>query len=315
MSRLRNDNGAVPDPPGPSLAAVRLQLDSRPESLIVVRGMLAGVADTLAVGRERFDALRTAVSEACSNVVLHAYDSVPTGPGLLEVRLGLVPGELQVSVLDRGSGIRRIMAPGNRMRVGLALISALADRAEVLGRDDGGTEVRMAFSGVGRLEALNAPAPAPLGFRDVLGVPVAGEVIAEIAPPILLEGVLARVAQAIAARAHFTIDRHADVQLVCDELGAVVSSARGAAPITFAAAAGRRRLELRLGPLPTGSWERFRARHATGRGTALELLSDALHTAPFEGAETIIVALTDRRPRLPEDDELGEDSGRVRELS
>ena len=53
--------------------SVRLELDSRPETLTLVRGMLGGVGELLAVDPELLDDLKTAVSEACNNVVLHAY--------------------------------------------------------------------------------------------------------------------------------------------------------------------------------------------------------------------------------------------------
>ena len=64
---------------------VRLDLDSRPETLTLVRGALGGVADQLALDPELLDDLKTAVSEACNNVVMHAYDDDTPGP--LEVLL------------------------------------------------------------------------------------------------------------------------------------------------------------------------------------------------------------------------------------
>ena len=64
--------------------AVRLELDSRPETLTLVRGVLAGVAELIGLDPELLDDLKTAVSEACNNVVMHAYGG-ETGP--LEVRM------------------------------------------------------------------------------------------------------------------------------------------------------------------------------------------------------------------------------------
>ena len=58
---------------------VRLDLESKPETLTIVRGMLGGVAEPLAMDAELLDDLKTAVSEACNNVVLHAYEGEP-GP-------------------------------------------------------------------------------------------------------------------------------------------------------------------------------------------------------------------------------------------
>ena len=56
---------------------VRLELDSRPEQVSVVRGTLAGLAELLAVDTPFLDDLKTAVTEACNNVVLHAYGANP----------------------------------------------------------------------------------------------------------------------------------------------------------------------------------------------------------------------------------------------
>ena len=54
-------------------SAVRLELDSRPERVALVRGMLVGLGGLLAWDAVLVDDLKTAVSEACNNVVLHAY--------------------------------------------------------------------------------------------------------------------------------------------------------------------------------------------------------------------------------------------------
>ena len=54
-------------------STVRLRLESRPQTLTIVRGMLGGVAELLSIDPELLDDLKTSVSEACNNVVLHAY--------------------------------------------------------------------------------------------------------------------------------------------------------------------------------------------------------------------------------------------------
>ena len=81
---------------------VRLDLDSRPETLTLVRGALGGVADQLALDPELLDDLKTAVSEACNNVVMHAYDDQP---GPLGVRLYARPDAIEVVIRDEGNGI------------------------------------------------------------------------------------------------------------------------------------------------------------------------------------------------------------------
>ena len=68
-------------------SAVRLELDSRPERVALVRGMLVGLGGLLAWDAVLVDDLKTAVSEACNNVVLHAYGGA-SGPLVLDLRIG-----------------------------------------------------------------------------------------------------------------------------------------------------------------------------------------------------------------------------------
>ena len=142
--RPRRNNGSQLHDVIDTSPTVRLQLESRPESLTVVRSMLAGFGEALGFDAELLDDLKTAVSEACNNVVVHAYDDV-AGP--LSVGLDVGSRGLEVTVRDHGSGIQDVASSSEeRMGVGIAVISALADRAEFLIAPDGGTEVRMAFS-------------------------------------------------------------------------------------------------------------------------------------------------------------------------
>src|SRR5437764_5205978 len=125
--------------------AVRLELDWRPETLTLVRGVLAGVAELIGLDPELLDDLKTAVSEACNNVVMHAYDG-ETGP--LSVRMYIEPDAIEVVVADQGSGLPPLAPADETIRgVGLSVIRALAEQAEFRGKPEGGTEVRMSFEG------------------------------------------------------------------------------------------------------------------------------------------------------------------------
>ena len=121
---------------------MRLELSSRPESVTLVRVMLGGIAEWFSFDPELLDDLKTAVSEACNNVVMHAYGD-ETGP--LVVSLAVTADGAEVTVRDWGSGIQHVAPSQDRIGVGLAVISALAKRAEFLSPNDGGTEVRMLF--------------------------------------------------------------------------------------------------------------------------------------------------------------------------
>src|SRR5438874_8345283 len=108
--------------------AVRLELDSRPETLTLVRGVLAGVAELIGLDPELLDDLKTAVSEACNNVVMHAYEG-ETGP--LSVRMYIEPEAIEVVVADQGSGLPPLAPADETIRgVGVSVIRALAEQAE-----------------------------------------------------------------------------------------------------------------------------------------------------------------------------------------
>ena len=80
---------------------LRLVLPSRAENVALVRRALSGVVDVLELGEARLLDINAAVSEACNNVVVHAYEGAE---GPMDVYLCIQPTELEVIVSDRRSG-------------------------------------------------------------------------------------------------------------------------------------------------------------------------------------------------------------------
>lgn len=224
------------------LSAVRLELDGRAESSALVRAALTGLAEVRELDAELFDDVKTAVTEACNNVVLYAYDGQP---GRYAVAFEVRPGGIEATVRDWGSGIQHAAPSEERMGVGLALISALADRAEFISIPDGGTEVRMAWGE----PDVDGPYAAAVGTGSGDGLPagLAGDVVVTVSPPGILPGILRRVARAVAARTQLSLDRFAEIDRVSAALAAAVASS-GDGEIAFAAAGGGHRLELTVGP-------------------------------------------------------------------
>jgi anti-sigma regulatory factor (Ser/Thr protein kinase) len=103
-------------------STVRLRLESRPQTLTIVRGMLGGVAELLSIDPELLDDLKTSVSEACNNVVLHAYGGEP---GPMEVGLFVTDEHFSVRVLDEGVGMSAPPSAGDvGQGIGLSVLGA-----------------------------------------------------------------------------------------------------------------------------------------------------------------------------------------------
>ena len=286
-------------------ATVRLEVQSRPECITLVRSMLSGLGESLSLDPELLDDLKTAVSEACNNVVLHAYAG---DPGPLEISLWRGPDGIEVRVRDRGSGIRRVATSEDRMGVGLAVISALADRAEFESPAGGGTEVKMMFArDVAGLATVAAgppprsappppPAPPPL-TPAVFGPPgLAGasdKLVAVVSPVTLLPQVMGRLLRAVAAGASFTIDRFAALRELTDAIGERAVEGGDESAVSFAIAGGRRRCEVRVGPLPVGTGARLFG--ACRPSEALESMLAGVSASPVAGGELLTVAVVDPR--------------------
>src|SRR4051794_36772224 len=143
---LRDDAAhSIPTRSTPS--PVRLALPAHARNIAVVRRALEAIAEELALPRRLVEDLRLAVTEACTNVVRHAYcDGQADDPSAL--RVALLPDEqrMRVIVEDRGRGLELspdLRGPG----LGLPLIAALTSELEVTHGSDGrGSRVAMSFA-------------------------------------------------------------------------------------------------------------------------------------------------------------------------
>jgi serine/threonine-protein kinase RsbW len=121
---------------------LELMLPARAENVAVVRHAFGGLGDVLEVGDQTLSDIKLAVTEACTNVVVHAY---PEGEGPLDVRAIVEDRRLTVVVADSGRGILpRADSPG--LGLGLPLIATLAESLELGTGADDETEVRMTFN-------------------------------------------------------------------------------------------------------------------------------------------------------------------------
>lgn len=120
---------------------LRFELMSVADSVGLIRAVIRSVARASDLDDDLVDDMRSAISEACNNVVLHAYRSTP---GPLIFSLTVQADSIEAVVRDQGCGIRPVPQRSRGLGMGVALINSLADRAE-FESSELGTEVRMRF--------------------------------------------------------------------------------------------------------------------------------------------------------------------------
>jgi serine/threonine-protein kinase RsbW len=127
---------------------VRITLPAQAESIPVIRHVLGAYAEALELPPDVIEDMRLAVTEACTNVVRHAYDGDHDGP--IDVVVQPAGEHIDVIVSDRGRGMGPspdVDGPG----LGLPLIAALADSIELQDAPIRGNRLRMSFAARPRL--------------------------------------------------------------------------------------------------------------------------------------------------------------------
>ena len=258
---------------------IDLRVAARPENVAVVRRALAGLAEASGAGEETVGDIKTAVTEACMNAVVHAY---PEGDDdrPLEVTAHFDGGHLTICVRDYGTGIQpRPLDDSNDpsgMRIGLPLIGALADEFEISGGPARGTQVRIMFD-LDRRARGEPVAPAlsgapPLGDAEtVLAVTAGRDGHSAIGPVLAM----------LAAREQFSVDRLADLQLLGDLLADFAAATADHEPLRIAIVGARGALELAIGPLDEGVAKQIiRRGELPGLGNAIDRITDRVNVQP-----------------------------------
>jgi serine/threonine-protein kinase RsbW len=133
------------------MVAMQNRYPARADAVPVARRAVTDCVRGLGIEEAVAHAVSLAVTEACSNVVLHAYRDQEE-PGRMTVLVEQPDDFLCVRVLDEGLGIApRVDSPG--LGMGLPLISHYTDALELRTRPEGGSEVSMRFE-LGREPAL-----------------------------------------------------------------------------------------------------------------------------------------------------------------
>jgi anti-sigma regulatory factor (Ser/Thr protein kinase) len=249
------------------VTGLEMSLPAKAENVAVVRHALAGLAEEIGMDEAGIADLKTVVTEACMNVVVHAYEGEP---GPLEVEAEPQPDGLTVTVRDSGVGIRpRPEAEPSSLRLGLSLIAALSSRFSFSGGLDRGTEVVMHLPLTGGGATDGGP-PAPVETSSGATEIVIGR--SELIGP-----VLARIVGALAARRDLPVDRVSDAVLLTDAIAAAAPGRFADGKVKLALADGDRGLELRLGPMEDGAAAEIRQElDVPDIGGSLEALADEI---------------------------------------
>jgi serine/threonine-protein kinase RsbW len=260
-----------------------MSLPARAENVAVVRHAIAGLAERIGMDEAATADLKTVVTEACMNVVVHAY---PEGQvGLLEVEAVPDLDGLTVGVRDFGSGISpRPGVDRPSLRIGLALIAALSSSFEIRGGVEQGTEIRMHLPLRARPigEEVETPVLAPVPEETALTV----------GAPALLGPVLSRALTALAARQEITVDRISDAMLLSDAISAAAPRGFPDGAVRLSIAERPEGIELRVGPMGSGAAEGLRSSLALPDvGGSLETLADEVRTEADGDGEYLVVEI------------------------
>lgn len=129
---------------------IKLEFPSLSANESFARAAAAGFASQLDPTLEELGDIKTSVSEAVTNAIVHAY---PDTIGKIYMRLRIIDGEkLEIVVRDWGKGIDNLeqaMEPmftsggGERSGMGFTIMESFMDKLKVKSKPDKGTTVTM----------------------------------------------------------------------------------------------------------------------------------------------------------------------------
>jgi anti-sigma regulatory factor (Ser/Thr protein kinase) len=123
-----------------------LRLPAEPEQVPVARHAVAEFCEQLGVPSPLIDDVKLVVTEACTNVVLHAYDRLTEAQPTFDLTARVEDGALIVVVCDQGRGIGA-PSPNRGLGLGLRLALQLAGGVHTRDGDSGlGTRLTMRFA-------------------------------------------------------------------------------------------------------------------------------------------------------------------------
>lgn len=136
---------------------MKLQIESKSVNESFARATVAAFASQLDPNIEEISDIKTAVSEAVTNCIVHAY---PETVGIIYINARITDeGSIIIKIRDRGCGIQNIkqaMEPlfttlgGERAGLGFAVMESFCDKVRVTSKIEKGTTVTLVKNLKGR---------------------------------------------------------------------------------------------------------------------------------------------------------------------
>ena len=135
---------------GENSNSLKMVFRNRPENEKIVRTTAAVFASVLDPTLEEISDFKTAVSEAVTNSIIHAYDN---SSGIVHIWCGCLQNRLYIEITDNGKGIENVneaMEPlytskpeQERSGLGFTIMESFMDKMEVYSEVGKGTKVVM----------------------------------------------------------------------------------------------------------------------------------------------------------------------------
>jgi anti-sigma regulatory factor (Ser/Thr protein kinase) len=267
------------EPSSPTFTALELTLAARPENIPVARQAVGAMLGPR-ISPNLLGDVKTALTEACMNAVVHAYPDA--GEGEFQVSVLLEPERVTIEVRDWGVGIQpRPLESTPGLRIGLPLIAALTDDFEIRSGTEG-TSVMLCFDlqRAGEPEGPQEPAPARAADETVVSLRSTAGTTPSFAPALTM----------LAARSDLSVDRLSDLQVLGDLLGS--AGTRSPDGLRLSVREDGEGLAIRVGPLPPGGAQSVVRRGALpALGNIFDRLADRWEIEDAADGETLVLEI------------------------
>lgn len=124
--------------------SISLEIPSRAEYVSVSRLTLVSIANRLGFDIDDIEDMKVAISEACTNAIIHGNDD-----SLLNIKFNILKDGLEIVVKDKGKGfsLDSLKEPNldelNEGGLGIFIIKSLMDKVSMKSLENEGTQIKM----------------------------------------------------------------------------------------------------------------------------------------------------------------------------